>query len=91
MTDSPPEPAFEALLSRLSEVVSELEKGDLPLERALTLFEEGLKLARAGNDRLDRAEARVDELLAVSERGMRVRNLETVPVPREPPPTKDLP
>ena len=58
------EPAFEAILARLQEVVGELERGDLPLERSLALFEEGVRLARDGGTRLDRAEARVEELLA---------------------------
>jgi exodeoxyribonuclease VII small subunit len=43
--------------------VSELESGDLPLEQALVLFEEGVRLSRVGTERLDKAEARIDELL----------------------------
>lgn len=55
--------AFETLLSRLTDIVGELERGDASLERSLVLFEEGVRLARAGAGRLDRAEARVEELL----------------------------
>lgn len=55
---------FEALLERLGEVVSRLESGDLPLDRALEVFEEGVGLARAGSKRLDEAERRVEQLLA---------------------------
>ncbi len=72
----PAEPAFEAILARLQEVVGELERGDLPLERSLALFEEGVRLARQGGSRLDAAEARVEELLAVSEDGVRTRPLD---------------
>lgn len=66
-TDS--EPSFEASTSRLAHVVEELERGDLPLERALALFEEGVKLARTAQTRLDRAERRVEELLAIDPKG----------------------
>jgi exodeoxyribonuclease VII small subunit len=80
MSDSDPaasEPSFEAILARLHEVVSELERGDLPLERSLALFEEGVRLAREGSIRLDRAEARVAELLAATEGGAaRIRPFE---------------
>jgi exodeoxyribonuclease VII small subunit len=62
-------PAFEASLKRLSEIVQALEKGDLPLEDSLRLFEEGVRLSRASQARLDAAEKRVDELLAVDESG----------------------
>lgn len=72
----PAEPAFEAILARLQEVVGELERGDLPLERSLALFEEGVRLARQGGSRLDAAEARVEELLAVTEEGVRTRPLD---------------
>lgn len=70
------EPAFEAILARLQEVVGDLERGDLPLERSLALFEEGVRLARQGGSRLDDAEARVEELLAANEAGVRTRPLD---------------
>lgn len=55
---------FEQILRRLSEVVDELEQGDLPLERSLATFEEGIRLSRAGASRLDDAERRIEELLS---------------------------
>jgi len=60
---------FEDATRRLSQIVEELEAGDLPLERSLALFEEGVKLARSAQERLDRAERRVEELLGVDENG----------------------
>jgi exodeoxyribonuclease VII small subunit len=46
--DPAPSPAegatFEASIKRLTEIVSTLERGDLPLEESLRLFEEGVKL-----------------------------------------------
>ena len=58
-----PEPAFEELLSRLASIVDELERGDLPLERSLAVFEEGVRLSRLAKERLDDAERRVEVLL----------------------------
>ena len=57
------EKKFEASLNRLEEIVSELEKGDLPLEQSLKLFEEGVKLARICTTRLEEAERKVEILL----------------------------
>jgi len=57
------EKKFEAALARLEEIVKELEQGDLPLEQSLKLFEEGIKLSRICNRRLEDAERRVEILL----------------------------
>ena len=57
------EKKFEASLERLEEIVKKLETGDLPLEQSLKLFEEGVKLARACNKRLEEAERKVEILL----------------------------
>jgi len=57
------EKKFEQALERLEEIVGELEKGDLPLEQSLKLFEEGIKLSRICTKRLEEAERRVDVLL----------------------------
>jgi exodeoxyribonuclease VII small subunit len=62
-------PAFEAAIKRLGEIVQALEKGDLPLEESLRLFEEGVQLSRVSQERLDAAEKRVEQLLAVDEQG----------------------
>ena len=57
------EKKFEAAMARLEEIVTELESGDLALERSLKLFEEGIKLARICNTRLQEAERKVEILL----------------------------
>jgi exodeoxyribonuclease VII small subunit len=62
-------PSFEDAIKRLNEIVQTLERGDLPLEESLRLFEEGVKLSRVSQDRLDKAEKRVEQLLAVDEQG----------------------
>ncbi len=61
--------SFEASLSRLAAIVDKLEDGDLPLDASLALFEEGVGLARASQARLDSAEKRVEQLLAIDEEG----------------------
>jgi exodeoxyribonuclease VII small subunit len=68
--ESPGEaPPFETAIKRLTEIVQTLERGDMPLEESLRLFEEGVKLSRVSQERLDTAEKRVEELLAVDEQG----------------------
>jgi exodeoxyribonuclease VII small subunit len=57
------EPGFEASLSALEKIVAQLESGDLPLERALELFEEGVGLARRCQAQLGEAERKVELLL----------------------------
>jgi exodeoxyribonuclease VII small subunit len=67
---SPPEgPSFEAAIKRLTEIVQTLERGELPLEESLRLFEEGVNLSRVSQERLDGAEKRVEQLLAVDQQG----------------------
>lgn len=54
---------FESTLSQLERIVSRLEAGDLPLEEALSEFEQGIKLAQLGQQSLQKAEQRVQILL----------------------------
>ena len=58
---------FEEALSALEEIVKKLESGELPLEQALELFENGLGLARRCQEQLSNVERRVEVLL--KERG----------------------
>lgn len=54
---------FEEDLKRLETIVRTLEAGDMPLEKALTLYEEGLTLSKRCGQRLDGAEARLRTLM----------------------------
>ncbi len=54
---------FEDALARLEGIVEKLEKGELALEKALKLFEEGIKISRFCNTKLDEAERKVEILL----------------------------
>jgi exodeoxyribonuclease VII small subunit len=56
-------PGFEAALQELEKRVRLLEAGDLTLEQALALFEEGVELARTCHERLEAAEQRVARLV----------------------------
>ncbi len=53
---------FEAGLQQLETIVKEMESGDLPLERALELFERGMKLSEACRKQLEEAETRIEIL-----------------------------
>jgi exodeoxyribonuclease VII small subunit len=61
--------SFEDGIKRLSDIVQILERGDLPLEESLKLFEEGVGLSRASQERLDSAQRRVEELLGFERDG----------------------
>jgi exodeoxyribonuclease VII small subunit len=58
-----PAPAFEQSLTDLEAVVKELEGGELPLEKAIQLFERGVGLSAACRKQLEEAETRVEILL----------------------------
>jgi exodeoxyribonuclease VII small subunit len=54
---------LEKALSDLEELVEELESGDLPLEKAMKKFEDGIKLTRSCQTALKAAEQKVEVLL----------------------------
>jgi len=56
-------PTFETQLKDLETIVSQLEEGDLSLEESLKLFENGVKLSRECQERLNEAERRIEVLL----------------------------
>ena len=66
-------PGFEETLGSLENIVAQLESGELPLEQALELFEQGVNLTRSCQQQLEDAERKVEVLLR--ERG----EIKTVP------------
>jgi exodeoxyribonuclease VII small subunit len=54
---------FEESLKKLESIVDQLEKGDLPLEESLKLFEEGVGLSAVCKQELDAAEGKVQLLI----------------------------
>jgi len=63
---------FEEALAKLEKIVSQLEAGDLPLEKSLKVFEEGVKLARHCAQQLEKAEKKI-EILRPREGGRMVK------------------
>lgn len=58
-----PEPTFEEIVSRMETIAGRLESGEVKLEEALSLFEEGVRLSKTGTSRLDDAERKLEVLL----------------------------
>jgi len=54
--------SFETGLQQLELIVKEMESGDLPLERALELFEKGMQLSETCRKQLEEAETRIELL-----------------------------
>jgi exodeoxyribonuclease VII small subunit len=66
---------FETALKKLEEIVKELEEGELTLEKSLERYEQGVRLARFCNAKLNEAEARI-EMLQKTESGEPARDAE---------------
>jgi exodeoxyribonuclease VII small subunit len=60
---------FEERLARLEELAEKIKEPDLPLEEAVAVFEEGVKLAKGLERDLEKIQGRVDVLLNKSEEG----------------------
>jgi len=58
---------FEQSMKHLERIVQELEEGDLPLEKAIKKFEEGIKLTKLCSEKLDETEKKISVLLKNSE------------------------
>ncbi len=53
---------FEQALGRLSEVLKELESDEVPLDKAIALYEEGMKLSKMCSKKLEEAELRIEQV-----------------------------
>ena len=67
---------FEDALARLETIVTDLEKSDLPLEDALKIFEEGVRLSKGCLKMLEEAERKVEILLKDKEGKKRPRRFD---------------
>ena len=54
--------SIEENMKKLSEIVSELEKGDIPLEKSVELYGEGVKLSALCKNQLDNAKIKITEV-----------------------------
>ena len=71
--------SFEDELKRLETIVQQLERGDVPLDKSISLYQEGESLRRQCQERLDAAEARIQQITASAD-GSAAR---TAPYPSE--------
>ena len=53
---------FEKAMTRLENIVEELERGDLDINKSLEIFEEGIKMSRLCSKKLNEAEAKIEKL-----------------------------
>ncbi|GGD70048.1 exodeoxyribonuclease VII small subunit [Paenibacillus nasutitermitis] len=63
------EVSFEEAMERLEVIVSQLENGDVPLEQAIDLFQEGMKISQLCGAKLEQVEKKI-EVLIESEGGL---------------------
>lgn len=57
-------PSFEEALTRLEEIVSELEDESISLEKSIKLYEEGIELSKICSQTLEEAELRIEKVAA---------------------------
>ncbi|MBI4666364.1 MAG: exodeoxyribonuclease VII small subunit [Nitrospinae bacterium] len=74
---------FEAAIKRLEEIVTKLEGGDLELENSIALFEEGIRMSRLCQKKLDEAEKKIEKLIRDKEGALATEPMED--------PTQDAP
>lgn len=55
--------SFEDAMEKLEEVVEKLEQGDVPLEKAISMFQEGMSLSKTCHDKLNNVEKSMDRIL----------------------------
>lgn len=53
---------FEKAMHRLEQIVEDLEKGELDIDKSLEIFEEGIKMSRVCSKKLNEAEAKIEKL-----------------------------
>lgn len=75
-TDTFDELSFEEAMQRLEAIVAKLENGDVPLETAIDLFQEGMRLSQLCGGKLEQVESKI-ELLVESEKGFQKQSFVT--------------
>lgn len=53
---------LEKAMKRLEDIVEDLEKGELDIDKSLEIFEEGIKMSRLCSKKLNEAEAKIEKL-----------------------------
>ena len=62
--------SFEQSLKRLEDIVEKLESGNIPLDEAIKLFEEGVKLSKKCSDKLSKVEEKIKVILGKDKEGL---------------------
>ncbi|MFH5184848.1 exodeoxyribonuclease VII small subunit [Paenibacillus sp. TAB 01] len=63
MTNQETTPSFEQAMDKLEQIVALLESGDVPLEQAIELFQEGMKLSQLCGQKLEQVERKIEILM----------------------------
>ncbi|MFE5322893.1 exodeoxyribonuclease VII small subunit [Paenibacillus sp. NPDC056579] len=63
MTKPETTPSFEQAMDKLEQIVAQLESGDVPLEQAIELFQEGMNLSRLCGQKLEQIERKIEILM----------------------------
>ncbi|MBB6454219.1 exodeoxyribonuclease VII small subunit [Salirhabdus euzebyi] len=61
--DQNKEVSFEEAIMKLEAIVEKLEEGDVPLEKAIDYYQEGMKLSKFCNDKLTKVEKQMEQIL----------------------------
>ncbi|MET1247818.1 exodeoxyribonuclease VII small subunit [Sporolactobacillus sp. STCC-11] len=64
MNDKGKTPVFEEAMDKLEQIVKQLEENDVPLEKAIGLFQEGMALSKICHDKLETVEKKMDQLVS---------------------------
>jgi len=76
VASTPPEPGFEENLDKLESIVAQLEEGNLSLDKAMALYQEGIEAYKACHEALQKAEAKVTRLVETLEGELKEEPLE---------------
>ncbi|SEB12937.1 exodeoxyribonuclease VII small subunit [Thalassobacillus cyri] len=63
MSESHKELSFEEAIEQLENLVEKLEEGDVPLEKAINYYQEGMKLSKTCSEKLNRVEQQMQQIL----------------------------
>lgn len=64
--------SFEEAMERLESIVGRLESGDVPLEQAIALFQEGMQLSQSCGSKLEAVERKIEQLIE-SDKGLQTK------------------
>lgn len=62
-SETPEEVSFEEAMANMEKIVQRLEEGDVPLEKAIELFQEGMNLSKTCHQKLQKVEQKMDQIL----------------------------